>query len=261
MGLSQRLSQRRERLIARLRIPKTRARERAVLVEGVRAVSEALDAGVGVSFVVVSPRLGEVQGGAELAGRLEALDVVELDDRRVGDLADTERGQGVLLVCQEPEATLEVVQSGGRYLVLDGVQDPGNAGTLVRAAVAFGLDGVVCLDGTVDPWGPKPVRASAGTIFRVPVVRAPAEEALARLGEADVPLYVADATGEDVDVHKSLESFALAVGNEGRGVRPEVAQVAQGALAIRMPGGAESLNVAMAGSILLHALTRGSAHA
>jgi len=250
------LSQRREKLIARLRVPRTRGREGAVLVEGVRAVSEALDAGVDVSFVAVSPRLGASQAGAALGERLGTHEVVEVANAELESLSDTEAAQGVVLVCSEPGAGLEALVPGGRYLVLDGVQDPGNAGTLVRAAVAFGLDAVVCLDGTVDPWTPKSVRASAGMVFRLPVVRAPAAEALARLRETSVPLYVADTKGQDVDALPHLESFALAVGNEGQGVRSLLADAAAGKLAVRMPGGAESLNVAMAGAILLHAMIR-----
>jgi len=251
------LSQRRERLIARLRVPKTRAREGAVLVEGVRAVSEALATGVDASFAIVSPRLDDSEAGAALARRLDGLDVVRVEESVLDRLSDTERGQGIMLVCGERFAGLETVARGGRYLVLDGVQDPGNAGTLIRAAVAFGLDAVVCLDGTVDPWGPKPVRASAGMIFRVLVVRASAGEALERFRESGIPLYVADARGVDADRHPSMETFAIALGNEGRGVRDLVAAGAEGALAVPMRGEAESLNVAMAGAILLHGLTRG----
>jgi TrmH family RNA methyltransferase len=251
------LSQRRQKLIARLRVPKQRAREGAVLVEGVRAVEEALDAGVEVSFAVVSPRLLESDAGRILEGRLEAFDLERVDEGTLAGLSDTEADQGVVLVCREPAADLAVLREGGRYLVLDGLQDPGNAGTLIRSAVAFGLDAVVCLDGTVDPWSPKPVRASAGMIFRLPVARGRAEDALARLRDVGVPLYVADMRGEDVDVHPGKRSFALAMGNEGHGVRTVLADQAERVVAVDMPGGAESLNVAMAGAILLHALTRG----
>lgn len=251
------LSQRREKLIARLRVPKTRAREALVLVEGVRAVCEALEAGVDVSFAVVSPRLDASQAGADLAGRLDAHDVLQVGESDLDRLSDTEAGQGVLLVCAQPSADLDVVCAGGKYLVLDGVQDPGNAGTLIRAATAFGFDGAVALDGTVDPWGAKPVRASAGMIFRIPVVRAPAPEVLARLRESQVPLYVTAAGGEDVEDHTGMETFAIALGNEGRGVRSLLTRAAEGCLAVRMPGGAESLNVSMAGAIIMHALTRG----
>jgi RNA methyltransferase, TrmH family len=255
------LSQRRERLITRLRAARTRAREGAVLVEGVRAVTEALDAGVHVDFAVVSPRLRATRAGERLAERLAALDVVGVEDEELERLSDTDRPQGVLLVCAEPEAGLDRVRGGGRFLVLDHVQDPGNAGTLVRAAVAFGLAAVVCLDGTVDPWGPKTVRSSAGMIFRIPVVRADADDAARRLADEGVPLFVADMEGEDVAHARGAASFALVVGNEGAGVRPELAERADRLLGVGMPGPAESLNVAMAGSILLHILTRGNGRA
>jgi TrmH family RNA methyltransferase len=250
------LSQRRERMIARLGASRSRLREGAVLVEGVRAVSEALDAGVAVDFVVMSPKLNTTKGGIRLGERLGGLDVVAVDDDELARLSDTDRPQGVLLVCAEPEAGLARVVHGGRYLVLDRIQDPGNAGTLVRAAVAFGLAAVVCLDGTVDPWGPKTVRSSAGMIFRLPIVRADTDEALKRLGSEGVPLFVADPEGADVGDHRGARSFALVVGNEGVGVRPELIEKADLLLGVGMPGPAESLNVAMAGSILLHVLTK-----
>jgi TrmH family RNA methyltransferase len=250
------LSQRRAALVARLRVPKTRAAERAVLVEGVRAVSEALDAAVGVNFAVSSPRLENTDEGRRLAARLEALDLTRVDDDDLDEVSDTEHSQGVLLVAKEPEGSLGTIRAKGRYLVLDGVQDPGNAGTLVRAAVAFGLGAVLCVEGTVDPWGAKTVRASAGMLFRLPVVRAKTAEVIDRLADARVPILVADAKGEDAQARAWNEGFALVVGNEGAGVRAELADEADAVIAVRMPGPAESLNVAMAGSILLHALTQ-----
>jgi len=250
------LSQRRAGLVAKLRVPKSRVREGAVLVEGVRAVTEALEAGVEVQFAVTSARLAATDGGGALARRLAAVDAATVEDGELARLSDTETHQGVLLVCAEPSAALGRIEPAGRYLVLDGIQDPGNAGTLVRAAVAFGLDAVICLDGTVDVWSPKTVRSSAGMIFRLPVVRAAAADAIDRLSSVRVPMLVADARGEDVEARRHDHGFALVVGNEGAGVRPEIAVSAAATVAVRMPGPAESLNVAMAGAILLHALTR-----
>jgi len=250
------LSQRRGALVAKLRVPKSRAREGAVLVEGVRGVAEALAARVRVQFAVTAPRLQATEEGRVLARRLEAHDVVAVDDGELARLSDTETHQGVLLVCDEPTEGLDRVEPAGWYLVLDGIQDPGNAGTLVRAAAAFGVDAVIVLDGTVDLWSPKAVRSSAGMVFRLPVVRAAASEAIARLTELRVPILVADARGEDVEASRHDRGFALVVGNEGAGVRKEITESAAATVAVCMPGPAESLNVAMAGAILLHALTR-----
>ena len=253
------LSQRRTRLIGRLRLSKSRGREGLVLVEGVRAVDEALGAGADVRFAVTSPSVESSEAGAALVARMrrQGLDLTEVADGELEGLADTRHPQGALLVCAQPRVPLDgVVQGRGRYLVLDGVQDPGNAGTLVRAALAFSAHAVIVLDGTVDPWGAKAVRASAGMVFRVPVTQVPASEAIAAIGAAGVPLWVADPQGVDVREKSAAEGFALVVGNEGAGPREAVRAAAESDVAVKMRGRAESLNVGVAGSILLYELTR-----
>ncbi len=231
-----------------------------MLVEGVRAVTEALDAGANGRFAVTSPRLGHTSGGSALATRLAATDLElhTIDDAELSELADTEHPQGILLVCGEPRASLDLVEAGVRLLVLDGVQDPGNTGTLVRASVAFGLDAVIALEGTADPWAPKTVRASAGMAFRIPVIRACLLDAVAALQHAGVPLRVAAAGGEPVRRDERRAGFALIVGNEGAGVRDELKDAATSTVSIPMWGPAESLNVGMAGSVLLYELTKES---
>lgn len=252
------LSQRRAHLVGRLRHRKTREREGLVLVEGIRAVGEALRAGADPQFAVVSPRLETLAWGtdllATLRGRVE--DVERVGEAELESLADTERPQGILVVFRQPELEVAPLEVEGRYIVLDAVQDPGNVGTLVRAATAFDLDGVVALDGTADPWGPKAVRASAGMVFRTPVRQAPTDEAVELLGRAGVPLLVADASGTDVGTLPLQESWALAVGNEGAGVREALRVASSRAVRIPMPGPAESLNAGVAGAILMYALTR-----
>jgi TrmH family RNA methyltransferase len=265
-------------MVGRLRVSKSRKKEGLVLVEGVRAVTEALDAGVGGRFAVTSERLGQTSGGSALAARLASTDLElnPIDDAALRALASTEHPQGVLLVCSEPRASLDLVEAGMRLLVLDGVQDPGNSGTLVRAAVAFGLDAVIVLEGTADPWGAKTVRASAGMAFRIPVIQARSGDTVAALRHAGVPLLVAAAVGAPVGAapvgaapvgelgRKSVGGdvsegdFALAVGNEGAGVRDELRDAATSTVSIPMPGPAESLNVAMAGSVLLYELAKES---
>ena len=253
------LSQNRRRLLGRLRRRRQREREGCVLVEGVRSVSEALDAGAEPVFAVVSPALRENEAGRALAARLEALcDTSLVEDPDLGELSDTDHPQGVLLVTREPSDDTELLPSHGRVLVLDAVQDPGNLGTLVRSAVAFGVAGVICLDGTVDPWSPKAVRASAGNAFRIPIRKASAEAAATELRRAEAVVFVAAADGRP-----AREAFgtdhplaALVVGNEGAGVRDELRSAASGTVAVPMAGSAESLNVGVAGSILMYEWTR-----
>jgi TrmH family RNA methyltransferase len=250
------LSRARERLLARLRERRAREREGLFLVEGIRSAREALDARARVSFAAVSPRLTELTGGAELRDRLaaERVDTVELTDTELAAAADTEAPQGILLVCAEPKVAGDL-PSDGPLLALDGVQDPGNVGTLVRAAAAFGVREVLALDGTVDPYNPKAVRASAGALFRTTVRRARWEEVATALG-ARGPLLVADMGGSDVAVARPGTSWTLLIGGEGAGPRPEARAAATERIAIPMPGGAESLNAGVAGSILLYMLTR-----
>lgn len=277
------LSQRRAGLVQRLRSRKTREREGRVLVEGVRAATEALDAGASVEFAVVSARLESSSAGRALFERLgggESGEILSVSDSELEALSDTEHPQGVLLVCGEPGATLDGLTGHGaheggrpgsgaaldstepRVLVLDAVQDPGNVGTLVRSAVAFGLDGVICLDGTVDPWSAKAVRASAGTVFRVPVVTVHAEEAVDWMRGGGMAIVVAAADGLSADAWRArleggnASGLALVVGNEGAGVRSELREAADATIAVEMRGPAESLNVGIAGSILMHELTK-----
>ncbi len=253
------MSQRRAQILGRLRQRKSRVREGLVLVEGLRAGAEALDAGAEVRFAVTSPRLRETPAGSAFLTRIFAAgtEVNEVSDRELENFADTEHPQGVLLVCPEPVHGASAVVAGGRYLVLDALQDPGNAGTLVRAAVAFGLTGVVALDGTVDLWGAKAVRASAGMVFKMPVVSMTAADATSRFNDVGVPVLVADSGGADVTRWSGGPSWALVVGNEGNGPREAVRDAADGTIRVPMPGSAESLNAGVAGSILLFALTTG----
>jgi len=257
------LSRAKEKLVGRLRSSRMRPREEMVLVEGPRTVRDVLDSGARVRFALVTPSFRDSDEGRSLEELLrEAGATVEsVEDEELEDLSDTESPQGILLVCEEPTLSLEDLlgRAPGRFLVLDGVQDPGNLGTLVRAARAFALDGVVALEGTVDPWNPKAVRASAGSSFHVGVVKAPWSEVAPGLRKTDVQLLVAEAGGVDVAKVEPPSRWALVIGNEGRGVRNEVRAAAERVVTVPMPGGAESLNAGVAGAILLHSLARANA--
>jgi TrmH family RNA methyltransferase len=215
-----------------------------------------------IELAIVSPRALDLGGGEELVAGLEraGIETLRVADRELDALSDTESPQGITLVCRQPSLSLDhlfaAAGSRTRLLVLDGVQDPGNAGTLVRCAAAFGLHGAVALDGTVDLYNSKVVRASAGGVFRVPVVHESWARTGSWLAEHDIPLVVADAAGDDVQRARRDPPWALVIGSEADGVRPEVARAARVSVRIPMPGGSESLNAAVAGSILLYVLTR-----
>jgi len=258
MGGGMGLSRERGLLIQRLRRRRTREREGLFLVEGIRSVDEALAAGVPVRFAVVSPRVREFAAGDPLRERLAqaGVETVEVTDTEFAALADTWAPQGVLLVCPEPTNDPGHLPAG-RLLILDGVQDPGNVGTLIRAAAAFGVAGVIALDGTVDPYSTKAVRAAAGAVFRTRVIMASWDEVEGTL-RARGPLLIADMDGSDVALLAPRGEWALVVGSEGAGPRASVRDAASGAVKVPMPGSAESLNAGVAGAILLYVLTRES---
>jgi TrmH family RNA methyltransferase len=248
------LSRTRARLLERLQRRKTRTRERAYVAEGVRCVTEVVRGGADIKFAVISPRLSDVPGGDDLLRQLlEANTETPLvDDRTLTAIAGTETPQGVLAVCAEPTVQLDKPQC---VLVADAIQDPGNFGTLIRSATAFGLDAVVALDGTVDPYNAKVVRASAGTIARIPVLATSWAELEPKLASWGSQLLVA--AGEAVDAPSAMAgAWALVVGNEARGARDAIRSAATRLVAIPMPGRIDSLNAGIAGSILMYALTQ-----
>ncbi len=273
------LSKNRRQLIERLKTRKGRPREGLVLVEGVRASAEVLAAGADMRFVIRSPRLLDTEAGRALASTLagRGQETEEVDDTDLAELSDTEHPQGVLCVCTEPGLDLAQLRTSqvtnpvtspptssptgapATVLLLDALQDPGNLGTLIRAARAFGVDAVIVLDGSVDPWNPKAVRAASGASFHVQIARARWTEASRWLEEKGIEVLAADPAGVDVRSLRLGGSWALAVGNEGAGLRAEIVAASTKQVAIPMPGKAESLNAGVAGSILLYSLlTRGS---
>jgi TrmH family RNA methyltransferase len=158
-------------------------------------------------------------------------------------ITDTKTSQGVIGLFERPRWTADQIFSRKALAVaLDGVQDPGNVGTIVRLAAAFDAAGVIVLPGSADPFGPKAIRASAGAILNVPIVAMSVEELL-RSGR---PLFVADAKGST----SVLPTGVLILGNEGQGVSPALRERSR-AIAIETSGRVESLNVAAAAAILL----------
>lgn len=172
-------------------------------------------------------------------------------------IASTEAAQGVITLVKPPEWTLDQLLRGrSLVVVLDGVQDPGNAGAIVRAAEAFGASGAAFLKGSVSPYNPKSMRASAGSIFRLPVVAGLDEGVLlAALDQRRIALYAATPRSERSMMQANLGGrCAIVIGSEGRGVS---AAIEQRATPVRIPtNGVESLNAAVAAGVLLYEARR-----
>lgn len=154
----------------------------------------------------------------------------------------------------------EVGQPAGRLLLAEALQDPGNVGTMIRTAAAFGFDGLLLVGACADPWGPKAVRASMGGVFRLRIWEySTAEEAVAKLRALRIPLYAA-ALAEETETAGEFAfppALALAVGNEGHGLGSELLRAADAVIRIPMEPGAESLNAAAAAAVLMWEVYRG----
>lgn len=237
-----------------LRTPKGRREAHAFAAEGPTLLDEAARSGMQPREVYATAAgLTRID-----AARLEAAgaDVFTVTDKVFGRLTDLETPTGVLAVFALPDRSLaDVLGHDGPVLLLAGVADPGNAGTLVRSAEAFGAAGVLFGRGGVDPYAPKVVRAAMGSLFRLPVAACDAEELLAAAAAAGRPVVATDLAGEDLRTAGIPRNAIVAIGNERRGVRDWLPRWNQ---AVRIPhiGGTESLNAAVAGSIVLYEAAR-----
>jgi TrmH family RNA methyltransferase len=227
-------------------------------IEGKKMLEEALRSGLRVRTVFMAQGSERLLGPLCLAREIEILVV----PRAILDAAlATETPQSVAALVKPPRWTWEEMlnQSQKKTLIvaLAGIQDPGNLGTILRSAEAFGASGIVSLPGTVSAWNPKTVRASAGSVFRVPLLAASEKTCLERLQEAGVKVLattVGDAQPADrVDLAGAV---ALVIGNEGNGVADDLVAKADGEITIPCPGPVESLNAAVAASVLLYEAAR-----
>lgn len=240
-----------------LRHRKAREERGRFVAEGVRTVEELLRSPLAVDGVLVedgatdAPRVAALVAAAEARG----IPVTGATARDFASAAGTEAPQGVLAVGQVPVRTLESLPATlPRILVLDAIQDPGNAGTILRTAAALGVSVTVALPGTVDLWNAKVVRSAMGTSFSHPTVTGTAEALAAFLAARGIPLWGADAHGTPVGTLAAPAGLALAVGNEGAGLTESVRRACARTVALPIAESVESLNVAVATGILLYAL-------
>lgn len=212
--------------------------------EGGKLLEEAVKWDASIEFVVKTPEAG-------LPDRLSCR-VVETPGDVLGSLADTEAPQGVIFACRLPESALPETLPQGRYLVLDGVQDPGNLGTVWRTADAFGASGLLLTGSCADPFGPKAVRATMGACFRLPVWKGERQAVAALLERSGIPLYATALREDTEDIgNVDLTQAAVVIGSEGRGISEELLGLCRRTLKIPMEDRCESLNAAVAAAIVL----------
>lgn len=237
---------------AALAARKTRDRAGRFLVEGVHLVAEALESGAQVETIVYA----KDRGLPDELGRLApaSVELVATSEKVLMKCTDTLTPQGVFAVVRKPAHAAADILHRHRSLVIavDGVQDPGNLGTIIRSADAAGASGILLGRGTVDLYNPKTVRSTMGSLFHLPIAECELGETLRRARAAGV--QVAVSTLDDaVSCYEAdfTRDTWIVVGNEARGVSADALREADVRVRIPMPGRAESLNVAMAATVLL----------
>lgn len=233
---------------------RARRAEGAFVLEGPHALAQAVAAGTVLDAVFVEDA---ITGGDEPPVP-DGVPVHHVAPDLLRRATDAVTSQGVAAIARRPQHTVADIAAGLPLLVLVGIADPGNGGTLVRSAEAAGIGAVLFTAGSVDPWSPKAVRSSAGSVLRVPVIsggeaRAVLDEVHAtgrrRVGTraVDAPLYTDGDLGGDV---------AIVLGNEAHGLPTDVHGHLDLWVRIPMAGAVESLNVAMAGTLLCYEVAR-----
>lgn len=229
-----------------LREHRTRKETGLFLVEGRKMTAEALASAFPVEAVLVAEGVS--------ADVPDSVPVFELPERLFATLTETKTPQGIAAVVRETELPL----SGTHLVALDGVQDPGNVGTILRTLDAAGLDGALLSPACADPYTPKVLRATMGSIFRTPVgLCADLSARLRKLKSEGYEILSSQLDGEPFYARAPIgDRWVLVIGNEGNGVTEPVRALATRRLRLPMRGGAESLNAAVAAGIMMYDLMR-----
>ncbi len=248
-------NQQMKNLVALMKKAKERKKQKTFVVEGIKMFEEAPKEQV--LYVYASSGFLEMEEHQRL---LEGYPYEEVSDSVFKSVSDTQTPQGILALIRMPEYSYEQLLDGRRthLLILDGVQDPGNLGTMLRTGEGAGITGVIMSRTTVDLFNPKTIRSTMGSIYRVPfLVAEDLGEMLKRLKADGVNLYAAHLRGTAAyDAFDYTKSCGFLIGNEGNGLTDEIAEMADTYIRIPMQGQVESLNAAVSGALLMYECSR-----
>ena len=236
---------------------KERIKSRTFIIEGIKIIEEAIENSYPIKEIVYTDKLLTSKDGPEFFETIKNIkDLIYVSENVFKEISDTENPQGVLAIARFSFSDLDKLKEkeSPSLIFLDRLQDPGNMGTIIRSADAFNIDGIIITDGSVDPYNPKVVRATMGSIFRLPIYYI--EDSLRGLNilkdhgikvystslEESLPIY-------EVDYNNG---FILVIGNESTGVSDEIYSLSDKLIRIPMPGKAESLNAGVAASIVMY---------
>ena len=247
--MEERITSRKNPLLQQVKklLSSRKAREEAGLFvsDGTKLLEEAVKYYPGLETVILSDGIH--------AQVPENVRLVRVPEDVMASISPMQSPQGALFICRLPEKTAFAPRPG--MLLLDGIQDPGNLGTMLRTADALDVP-VALLDGCADPYSHKVVRSSMGAVFRTPVVQTTWQEAQAALHGAGIPVAVTALSSRASDIRRAdVKTMAVVIGSEGQGVRKEILESADAELIIPMTARCESLNAAVAAAIVMWQMT------
>lgn len=245
--------------VRKLQTKKGRDDAGKIVIEGINLVSEAVDRGVAIDYIMASEEYRDADFLQKLINDESCL-VCIVPAKIMNKIADAENGIGIIAVIDKSvfEADDEELSKDSNVLVLDRVQDPGNIGTMIRTAVAAGYSMIYAIKGTCDVFSPKVLRSTAGMIFDIPFVYVDnANELRKILSNNGKRIVVTTVEGGRPYYSEDLsQGIALVIGNEGNGVSDEILDIADVRVTIPMNGNIESLNAAVSAAILMYEAVR-----
>lgn len=229
-----------------------------MVCEGSKMLREALASGAQLTTLLVRAARRDSLPPALLEQAAQAGATLYCAPDTLFHLASgVETPQDVIFACRQPRWDAQALDGARQQLLLEGLQDPGNLGTILRTAEAFALGAVVLCEGCADPFSPKVVRATMGAVFRLPCVSMPLADAAARARAQGLAVYATALHTDSVPLSAvALDRAAVIIGSEGRGVSPAGLALADRRVIIPMQGRAESLNAGVAAAIVIYEMTR-----
>ncbi len=242
------------KLIKTLSQKKVRESSRLFLIEGIRLLEEAKNRGIKIKYLIVnetSENVPKINQGCQ---------VLRLPNNLFKKVSDTVSPQGIIAVAEQTRISLADITLGtnSMIVVLNGLQDPGNLGTIIRTSAAAGATAILLTEGTVDLYNPKVIRSTMGSLFQVPIINGLDDnEAVKWLNYNSINIIVADLEGEEYYYSANLkEPFALVIGNANRGTTDIWRKAACKKIKIPILGATESLNASVAAGIILYDAVR-----
>ncbi|MGO1369614.1 MAG: TrmH family RNA methyltransferase [Senegalia sp. (in: firmicutes)] len=239
---------------------KNRFKKGLFIIEGIRIIEDAIKSHEDIKYILYSDKLFDVKNGKELFNYVgNEYETYKIDHNLFKDISDTENTQGIIAVLSMKNHEIkDMIKDGTFIVILDKLQDPGNMGTIIRSADALGASGIIVSKGSVDIYNQKVLRSTMGSLFHMPIVQLEdTKEVILGLKNNNVKILATTLNHAKYCYDINLkEDIAIVIGNEGNGLDEEICDLSDENIIIPMDGKSESLNVAMASSIIMYEVLR-----